>query len=225
MPLTDAVILAPNSVDRNLIQPANDSSNGLVIESASATYAGALLQARTAGGVNLMSIGDPSAGFQLLSFLMPDGVNGTMFSYTTGNTDNPFQFIMGNYSAFDGSGNYYGEMYLEHDASLLFWHPTAAPGNDRKAGALRHGMLDNTHTSWKGRLFLTAFDSGGERTFLTGEADGTAARIGFLGAAAVVRQVGASAAAIAAITDPNAKAAIQALQTALANLGLVTSPA
>ncbi len=50
-------------------------------------------------------------------------------------------------------------------------------------------------------------------------------KIGLFGAAPVVQQVGASAAGLAAIVDPNAKAALTALQTALANLGLVTSPA
>lgn len=49
--------------------------------------------------------------------------------------------------------------------------------------------------------------------------------VGFLGTAPVAQQIGASAAAIAAITDANAKAAISALQTALAAFGLVTSPA
>jgi hypothetical protein len=48
---------------------------------------------------------------------------------------------------------------------------------------------------------------------------------GFFGATPVAQQTGASAAGIAAITDANAKAAVQALQTALANLGFVTSPA
>ncbi len=50
-------------------------------------------------------------------------------------------------------------------------------------------------------------------------------KIGFFAAAPVVKQTGASAAGIAAILDANAKAAVGALQTALANLGLVTSPA
>ena len=57
------------------------------------------------------------------------------------------------------------------------------------------------------------------------EASGSAAMIGFFGSAAVVKQTGASAAGIAAIVDANALAAIQAIQTALANYGLLTSPA
>jgi hypothetical protein len=57
------------------------------------------------------------------------------------------------------------------------------------------------------------------------EADGTNSKFGVFGAAAVAQQTGASAAGIAAIVDPNAAAAVAALQTALANLGFVTSPA
>jgi hypothetical protein len=52
-----------------------------------------------------------------------------------------------------------------------------------------------------------------------------AAKIGFLGTSAVVKQTGASAAGIAAVSDTNAKAALTAIQAALAAYGLVTSPA
>jgi hypothetical protein len=56
----------------------------------------------------------------------------------------------------------------------------------------------------------------------------TGQKVGFLGKAPVVRPAGASAAGIALIVDPNAQAAIAALQAALgatAGLGLVTEPA
>lgn len=49
--------------------------------------------------------------------------------------------------------------------------------------------------------------------------------LGFNGSTPVAKQTGASAAGIAAIVDANARAAIGALQTALANYGFVTSPA
>jgi hypothetical protein len=88
-------------------------------------------------------------------------------------------------------------------------------------------LVNTLDASFTGRMDFMPSDVnvGFGRLALRLEADGAAPRVGFLGAAAVVRQAGASAAGIAAITDPNAKAAIQALQTALANLGLVTSPA
>lgn len=49
--------------------------------------------------------------------------------------------------------------------------------------------------------------------------------LSFFNGAQVAKQTGASAAGIAAIVDVNVKAAITALQTALANYSLVTSPA
>jgi hypothetical protein len=52
-----------------------------------------------------------------------------------------------------------------------------------------------------------------------------AGNIGFHNVTPKAQQTGASAVGIAAIIDINAKAAVSALQTALANYGLVTSPA
>jgi hypothetical protein len=54
---------------------------------------------------------------------------------------------------------------------------------------------------------------------------GSANSVGFFNVGPVTRQVGASAAGIAAIADASAKAAITALQNALAAYGLVTAPA
>ena len=90
---------------------------------------------------------------------------------------------------------------------------------------IKSSFLDNTAATYQGRGELYADDFNASRLAFRWEADGTAARIGFLGGAAVVKQVGASAAGIAAITDANAKAAITALQAALAAYNLVTSPA
>jgi hypothetical protein len=92
-------------------------------------------------------------------------------------------------------------------------------------GTVVPGFNSNTHASYTGRIIHNAVDASGTRECLRLEGDGSAARLGFLGAAAVVRQTGASAAGIAAITDANAKAAVNALQVALAALGLITSPA
>lgn len=61
---------------------------------------------------------------------------------------------------------------------------------------------------------------------VTGTQIGTAAtqKLAFFGAAPVVQQTGASAAGIAAVADPPARAALAAIQNALAALGLVTAP-
>lgn len=84
--------------------------------------------------------------------------------------------------------------------------------------------VDATHATRKARAIYTVLDTS-SRECWRAEASGTAPMLGFFGANAVVRQTGASAAGIAAIIDPNAAAAVGALQTALANLGFVTSPA
>lgn len=85
--------------------------------------------------------------------------------------------------------------------------------------------IDRTAATYKGRAVLGAYDVNGFREGLRIDTNGSVPLLGFLGGAAVVKQTGASAAGIAAITDANARAAVSALQTALANFNLVTSPA
>ncbi len=100
-------------------------------------------------------------------------------------------------------------------------------GGQFPAYAILGQLADDSPATPAGRIVIETRGNVGGGSFpaIIAENDGSEAEIGFLGAAAVVRQVGASAAGIAAIVDPNAKAAVQALQTALSNLGLVTSPA
>jgi hypothetical protein len=213
--LTTLVTLAPASVNRNLIQPAADNVHALVLQSHSATQSEFLFRTKTAAGTTLVAMGDPVAGNQLFSFSLPNGVNGTLIGANTGNTDNPSQFPMAVFSAFDTPGNYYGEFFIEYDGAVTFWHPTSAAGNDERVGRITHGMLDNTDGAYKGRMSLLAFDTATRttgRAFLVGEADGTAARVGFLGAAAVVRQT-----LPAAASDPTTT---QALANALRSLAI-----
>lgn len=95
----------------------------------------------------------------------------------------------------------------------------------RDMGRIDYSWVTATDASRAATACFWATDATADRMFLQGGTSGTAAQIGFLGAAPVVRQTGASAAGIAAITDANARTTVGALQTALANLGLVTSPA
>jgi hypothetical protein len=185
--LSTAVILAPNSVSRNLIQPTADANSGLLVQEHSATHSAELLGVLMAGGGSYFAVFNPAAGSGVAQISSPNGVDTTLLGVTTGNGQSIFN--VATFTSFDVSENYLGECYIRPDCSLQFWHPTTAAGNDRVSGRLAHGMLDNTHATWKGRLFLTAVDSNGERTFLTGEADGAAPRIGFLGATAVARQL------------------------------------
>ncbi len=54
-------------------------------------------------------------------------------------------------------------------------------------GSIVGGFNSNTHASYTGRMLLNAADFAGTREVVRMEADGTSARIGFLGATAVVR--------------------------------------
>lgn len=95
----------------------------------------------------------------------------------------------------------------------------------RQVAVITGSYAASTDASRQGRLTLSAVDFAATREAIRIEADGTNPRLGLLGAAAVARQTGASAAGIAAVSDANAKAALTALQSALAAYGLVTSPA
>jgi len=124
---------------------------------------------------------------------------------------------------------------LTDNASAVYWRmdsgwvqqmsaksSTSVP---QRVASFAPGFLDNTNATWKGRLTISTTDSAGDREVMRGEADGAAPRVGFLGASAVVRQTNGTAAALAAITDANAKSFITALSTALVNLGLLAAPA
>src|SRR5207245_4787143 len=62
-------------------------------------------------------------------------------------------------------------------------------------------------------------------TYLMRLTGGASPKFGLFNTSPIVKQAGASAAGIAAVIDANAKAALTALQAALAAYGLVTSPA
>src|SRR5262249_43526223 len=76
-----------------------------------------------------------------------------------------------------------------------------------------------TDASRKGRLVLSALDSSGTREGLRVEASGSAAMIGFLGAAAVVRQ---NITGVRTGTLAQLQTVVANLLTGLANLGLIT---
>lgn len=94
-----------------------------------------------------------------------------------------------------------------------------ASGTTVRSLAERMRLADTTLTLADG---MTIAGGTGTGTRVGGSAS---QKFGFFNATPVAQQTGASAAGIAAITDANAKAAVSALQTALANLGFVTAPA
>ena len=114
--------------------------------------------------------------------------------------------------AFGGAAGLAGAVILAPDTA---GRNTVQPAADADAGLILKG-----HSATQSAAVLDVQTSAGASTLQV-----VHDKIGAFSAPPVVQQVGASAAAIAGITDANAKAAVSALQTALANLGWVTSPA
>lgn len=85
---------------------------------------------------------------------------------------------------------------------------------DTDAALISAIWTDVTHASRKARLAFTPIDSGGGREALRLEADGSAARVGFFGATAVVKPT--------VTGSRGGNAALASLLTALANLGILT---
>lgn len=85
---------------------------------------------------------------------------------------------------------------------------------DTDAALISALWTDVTHASRKARLTFTPIDAGGGREALRLEADGSAARVGFYGATAVVKPT--------VTGSRGGNAALASLLTALANLGILT---
>lgn len=211
--LSGAVILAPASVDRNLIQPTNDANHGLRIRGHSATQTASPILVETAAQNPLFSVDNDGHTVFAAS---PTSSSNVIFDIIDG-VAGPFTDVVQVLRS--GLGSTFGiwEVFSNHDTDTLvqlFGNSATQSGRFLEIYPDRNTLT--THINGKGDLTVGAS--------LVAEA-GATPKIGFLGAATVVRQTGASAAGIGAITDANAKAAVTALQTALANLGLVTSPA
>ena len=198
--LAGAVILAPATSGRNVIRPTVDAT-GLTVKAFSDTQLFSIFRvANTAGGAYL----DVLSG----------GMTIRQLNDATTNTVSDIELLSHNTSGTAADGFGQGFHFSGQTSS-------GATQDMSRIDTLWATAADATR---KARLVLSVFDTA-VREGLRIEASGSVPMVGFLGAAAVVRQTGASAAGIAAVTDANAKAALTALQTALANLGLVTSPA
>lgn len=93
------------------------------------------------------------------------------------------------------------------------------------AATFTFSLPTNTHGAFKGRVTISANDATALRECIRCESSGTAAMIGFLGAVAVAQQANASQAGITAVTDANAKAALQAIYNLLVAYGLAPATA
>lgn len=98
----------------------------------------------------------------------------------------------------------------------LYWRLNSSTTDDSIVAALETTWATATHASYKARQQYLIYDAGGAREALRLEASGTAAMIGFLGAAAVIRQ---ALGAWAGLTDAQK---LDALRDALTNLGLTS---
>lgn len=236
--LGQAVILEPARNADNVLQPLIDGCCPLTIRQHSSTQTSDLLRFETDQGVLISSINGagniffggtpsfpPSSGTvlavtgrvngdtPLLVSPAPTDVGGNITFEVDDKTATPIFFVVSpgggvdvvcasnnaNDTALSVRGNFGGQT-----AALQTWEIT--PGG--------------TQLSVLGNARDFSFDaSAGTKLGATGQ------KVGFLGATPVVRQAGASATGIAAVLDANAKAALTALQAALAAYGLVTSPA
>lgn len=98
--------------------------------------------------------------------------------------------------------------------ALLELRQLSSTSTDRVVAVIDGAFAVSTDASRQGRLTLSAVDFNGTREFLRGEADGTVAKIGFLGATAVVRQ--------SVTGSRGGNAALASFLTAVATLGLIT---
>lgn len=226
-----AVILAPASAGRNTIQPTVDTAEGLVIQGHSATQSARLLRVTDHTAVNsLLQVREPNTG-NGFSVVAANGATGDVALWALNNISGDatpvFQTISG-----DAAGNpqitsfEIGAGLTNNSPQAIVAYLPDSNGDQQRIAAWAPYFRVNTSGSYRGGLRISVQDHTTDSVAMEATGDGAGnPQVGFLGATAVSRQVGASAAGIAAITDANAKAAVSALQTALANLGLVTSPA
>lgn len=94
---------------------------------------------------------------------------------------------------------------------------------DQDAGRLTWEWATATHASRAALGKLSAYYTSTERECIRWEADSTAAKVGFLGAAAVARQAHIADPSGGATTDAEARTAINAILNVLENFGLVAT--
>jgi hypothetical protein len=164
--LSAAVILAPAASSRNVIQPTVDGANALSLKQHSPTYAGNFLSVLDSTGTVWTSI---NANASLaVNALFEDG---TVLNVRAGQSY-AITSRLAVFDAFDGASNLASRFCVTKECNLQLLAPTTG-STSNEAGRIVQGMLDNTAGTFKGRLDLVATDSGGQRTAVRIEADGT----------------------------------------------------
>ncbi len=182
------------------------ATGGMTVASttaSSSTTTGALVVAGGVGVAGAMNVGSSSVATGIAA--TASTVGATMTVSDAGTTNQPFG------------------LYVDHTSSgtpaagfgvSLGWRAKSDTTNSRIVGQVLAQWAVATDASRTGRLRWFATDATADREFMRGEASGSAAMIGFLGAAATVRT---------AITGSRGgNAALAALLTELAAKGLIT---
>ena len=232
--LAGAVILAPATAGRNTIQPTANNVDVLTIKPHTTSQSVPLINIDTTGGNGnadiqcfdgggiYFNVGNPRFN-DILDIsarrISDGGLPFTVESFQ--GTANP----LSTWSVTDPTNVFHSAQWRISKTGNPEWYLADSTNVLSEVGSVVGAFSSNTHGATKGRMIANAVDSNATRECIRWEADGANPRIGFLGAAAVVQQAGASAAGIGSVIDANAKAALTALQAALAAYGLVTSPA
>lgn len=221
--LAGAVALDPSGSSRNVVTPSSDAVTALSVRGLDANNSVPLFEVGIPTDTAILGV-DPSAN-TLGAAVYISGVNNNAQALFVQSALSPSGAVAA-FAAPNSPGTF-GSVTTVGSTSggIGYYLATSVASDIEKTAEIDPVWLVNTSGSQAGGLSLRGYDSGGTaHEFLQGGYGGVSVEIGFLGAIPVSRQIGASAAAIAAIVDPNVKSAISALQTALAALGLVTSP-
>lgn len=208
--LSAAVVLAPNSVDRNLIQPT--AANVPAIFARPFTDNGdTFINIQNAGGtVSLFGVSAPTAG-QVVGVASADDndIPLLVFPNQVTNTGTQTEDLIGILNFDTGIFAQIRRWAIDGNSNMYWGDKTTTTG--QKQASIVRSWVDSTNATRKARIIHNVYDTAA-REALRLEADGTAARIGFLGAAAAVRQT-----LPAAATDP---ATTQTLANALRSLAI-----
>lgn len=219
--LANAVILAPGSEDRNLIEPQAGTNTALLVRPSVDNGNTFLNVQNAAGTVSIFNVSSPSGG-QVLSVVSNNDGDVPLFIFPNGATGTQTEDLIATLNFDSGIFAQVRRWAIDGNSNMYWGDKTTTSA--RKQADIQRSWVDNTDATRKARIVHRVYDTAARETFRE-EATGAAPAIGFLGANAVVRQTNGTAAALAAITDANAKAFVTALSNGLVNLGLFAAPA
>jgi len=208
--LSTAVILAPGTVDRNLIQATANTVKGLSVKAKAGSTA-YIFDVQDANGNQIIKAATSNVD-NAFNITPPNNNTALGITLVTG-ANQPFI----NAVSADGAG-----MTLLSTAEIDLFQISDLGG--ASCASIVPTFTDPSNANVKSRLTLNTFDGSfgaNKRENIRMEADGTAPRIGFLGANAVVRQTGGAATA-SAIYGATEQAMLQKAYDALRTFGFLT---